>query len=283
MNSLARPLFAEFLGTLILVMLAGMALASIFSTVGDMTINLIVGLSYAGSAILVYYAFSHYSSGHFNPAISLGVATAGGMTWSHMGMYWLMQFLGAIAGGALVVYFYGINFGDGVTNAVFIKDGRHFKVMLVEAFLSFILVSAFLFSQEHHHNLTGLITGTVILTTVLAGYSLSGAYINPAYSFGTMIYNKQISEYWMYLVGPLLGSIVAAIIFRFFRNKFWNQEDSKACTKTLFESEEVVTITSTPMRTPMRNNIHYSPVKIPDENTYNSIINNNNLSNPIVS
>lgn len=281
MNNL-RPLFAEFLGTLILVLIAGMAVASL-STSSNIIDNLTVALSYGSVAILIYYAFNKYSRGHFNPAITAGAITAGNITVSETIWYWIMQFLGAIAGGALVVYFYGTHFRNGVSTSKFIQEDNTIKVMIVEAFITFILVLMFLFSQEHHPKLTGLIMGIGIVSLVLAAFVLTGAYMNPAYAFSILVFDNNISQYWMYLVGPILGAIFAGIVFRFFTNRdFVKHCEQSTPPKTPLEFTPPSS--SSPRKCPPTpgKNVNYSTIRIPDENVYSKLFSNDKLSNPLL-
>src|SRR5438132_22339 len=140
MYDLWKALITEFLGTFILVFVGAGAVALNLANGGSVVGNaLAFGLTY----IFLIYTLSNYSGANFNPAISFGMALAGRLGWCRMLLYWIVQFIGAIAAAALVMWIFGVNFGAGspVSDVTFQEP---WKVVVIEMFLSFFFIFVFL-------------------------------------------------------------------------------------------------------------------------------------------
>lgn len=212
--SLVKALCAEFLGTFTLVLIGAMAVANGESLVGS---------AFAFGLVLMslYYAWGSFSGAHFNPAVSFGFAVAGRMPWGLMLGYFLAQFLGGLAAAGLVLYFYGSANNAGASiGSLTNTDG--WKAFLVEAFLTFFLVMAYLLVTRNPMLAiaSGLAIGLVLTFDMLAGAPLTGASMNPARSLGPAIFSNNMGSYWIYIIGPLVGALVAALVYKLFTTDF---------------------------------------------------------------
>jgi len=164
--------------------------------------------------MVLFYIFGTYSGAHVNPAVSFGFACAGRMSWWLMIGYWIAQIVGAIAAAALVMYFFGQDSGVGASVGS-LTNTNAWEAVLVEAFLTFFLVLAILFVTANPWLaiVSGIIIGAVLTFDMLAGYYLTGASMNPARSLGPAIFSNNLTTYWIYVVGPLIGALVAAIVY----------------------------------------------------------------------
>ena len=225
-DHLWKALLVEFLGTFTLVLIGGMAVAS-FGGENVVAAAFAFGLVFMG----LIYAWGNFSGAHFNPAVSLGFAVAGRMNWLLMIGYWLAQLLGAIAAAALISFFLP-NTNKGNATGKFVQNnGSGFydlwKAVLLETILTFLLVVTILLVTRNPMLAvaSGLAIGLVLTFNMFAGYEWTGASMNPARSLGTAIFAPEDqnawSVYWVYLVGPFVGAIIAALIFRVF-NKDWS-------------------------------------------------------------
>lgn len=209
MYDLWKSLVTEFLGTFILVFVgAGASAVSIQNGGSPVVTALALGLAY----IVLIYTLGNYSGANFNPAISFGLSLTGRLGWCRMLLYWIVQFLGALAGAALIGWIYGIDFGVG--GDMTIEEPG--KVFVLEMILTFFLVLAFLFMTRNP--LVSLISGFVIGLTLTADILVGGFFarigVNPAFSLATEVFTGNWSNFWIFLVGPLVGALLAALIYR---------------------------------------------------------------------
>lgn len=216
--SVCKALLCEFLGTFTLVLIGAGAVALTTAQGGSL-----VGSAFAFGLVLMslFYTWGTFSGAHFNPAVSFGFAVAGRMSWGLMLGYWIAQFLGGIAAGALIAYFYGTGSGVGASVGS-LTNTDQWKAFLVEAFLTFFLVITVLFVTRNPYIAiaAGLAIGLALTFGMLAGAPLTGGSMNPARSLGPAIFSNNMGSYWIYIAGPLVGALVAALVYKLFTTNF---------------------------------------------------------------
>lgn len=207
-----RMLVSEFIGTGILVFVGCSSLA--YSTAQGQSV---VGsaLAFGLALMTLFYTFGSFSGAHFNPAVSFGFAVAGRMNWWLMIGYWIAQLLGGIAAAALVAYFFGTASGVGASIGS-LTNTDAWKAVLLEAILTFFLVITVLLVTRNPMLaiIAGVAIGLVLTFDMLAGAPLTGGSMNPARSLGPAIFSNNMGTYWIYVVGPLLGALVAALVYK---------------------------------------------------------------------
>jgi glycerol uptake facilitator-like aquaporin len=214
MYDLWKSLIVEFLGTFSLVFVgAGATALSVAQGGSVLGSALAFGLIY----IVLIYTWGSYSGANFNPAISFGLAAAGRLGWCRMLLYWIAQFLGAIAAAALVSWIFGIDFGAGAPVGD-LTYSEPWKVVVLELVLTFFLVITFLFMTRNPmvSLISGFVIGLVLAADILVGGYLARVGVNPAYALAADIFSNNLSTYWIYIVGPLLGALLAALIYKAF-------------------------------------------------------------------
>ena len=151
------------------------------------------------------------------PRVTLGALVAGKIDFIKAIAYWVAQFVGAALAAFMLNYLLqGIATGLGETTGVLTDQKAYGKVILVEAVLTFFLVSAVFGSAiaGRNGNAFGLAIGFVLVGDILCGGYLTGASMNPARTFGPALMMGEIGGYfWLYVVGPALGGIAAAVLF----------------------------------------------------------------------
>lgn len=209
-----KSLLTEFIGTFTLVFIGAGAVALTAQQGGSL-----VGSAFAFGLVLmtIIYTWGTYSGAHVNPAVSFGFALAGRMNWGLMIGYWIAQLLGAIAAGALIAYFFGTENGAGASVGSLTYTDQ-WKAVLLEAILTFFLVITVLFVTRNPMLAiaSGLAIGLVLTFDMLVGAPLTGASMNPARSLGPAIFSNNMSSYWIYVIGPLLGALVAALVYKLY-------------------------------------------------------------------
>jgi len=148
-------------------------------------------------------------SAHFNPATTLAFALRKDMGWVMAGVYWVVQFAAAICGSLLARGFFG---PAGNLAATMPKPGQSWQAAGFEAIITFGLILMIL-NLANGPKLNGpfvpLAVGAYILAWGTMGGPYEGASMNPARSFGPDVAIGNLSTWWVYLVGPVAGAVIA--------------------------------------------------------------------------
>jgi aquaporin Z len=204
-----RRLISELLGTFFLVLVAagGGMMAQAFPD----TISREAQVVAPGLMVMAIILFMGRVSGaHLNPAVSLAFALRGDFQWQRVPGYILVQLVGAtLAAWFLqVVIDVSATFGSNYPASGY-SDGAAF---LMEAVLTLGLVSVILGTASGAQNIGvmgALGVGGYIALAGLWGSPISGASMNPARTFGPDLIGNDWTGYWVYVVGPLIGAVVA--------------------------------------------------------------------------
>ncbi|MBQ0051248.1 MAG: aquaporin, partial [Treponema sp.] len=162
---------AEFIGTFVLVLFAcGAAVVS--SCAAGNVGHLLTALAFGLVIVAMAYSVGNVSGCHINPAVSMGMLVAGKMSVKDFIGYVISQFLGAIAGAAVLAVFVGVESGLG-TNNVHMGAGVSF---LAEVLLTFVFVFAILgvTSKESNGSVAGIVIGLTLVLVHLFGIPLTG-------------------------------------------------------------------------------------------------------------
>jgi aquaporin Z len=217
--TLARSVAAEFVGTALLVFLAvGSAVGGI-RTIGSLGVALAFGLVLLALA----YAIGSISGCHINPAVTLGVLLAKGMTATEAAYYWAAQFAGGIAGAALLKLmtsgFGGVTDQTGVLGAnnwgaaINARGAFLLEVLLTFAFVAVILLVT---GRSATPGFAGLAIGLTLTAVHLVGIPLDGTSVNPARSLGPALFagGESLAHVWLFLIAPPIGAALAYVAVR---------------------------------------------------------------------
>lgn len=213
---------SEFIGTLVLVLFAcGTAAVSGAKMVaGAVTpAYLLTALSFGLVIIAMAYSIGHISGCHINPAVSTGMLLSGRISGKDFLGYVIAQFMGAIAGTAILYALIGGNLGLG-QNGLF--RGDVIKSLLVEVILTFVFVLTILgvTSRESSAKKAGLVIGFTLVLVHILGIYFTGTSVNPARSFGPALILALIGQpdalsvVWVFIVTPLVGGALAAFVWQ---------------------------------------------------------------------
>jgi len=213
-----RSLLTEFLGTFTLVFVGAGTVALTAVQGGSLVAS---SFAFGLTLATIIYTWGSYSGAHVNPAVSLGFAVAGRMNFFLMLAYWVAQMLGGVVAAALIAYFFGTASGAGASVGS-LTNTDAWRAVLFEAFLTFLLVIVILLISRNPMLaiISGLAIGLVLTANMFMGVSLTGASMNPARSFGPAIFANTLGTYWIYVVGPLLGALAAALLYRIYTADF---------------------------------------------------------------
>lgn len=219
--SIPRAVVAELVGTFVLVF-AGTAVATSAalgrSIAGLPSNSLAVGLAFALSLTALVAALGHVSGAHFNPAVTLGLASISKFPWRFTAQYIVAQFVGAILAGLAVWATFG---GAARTVA---KLGATYpaatastgQALLMEFLITFILVLtivAVATDKRVPAPVAAPAIGFALGVAVLIGGPVSGGAVNPARALGPMIVAGDLTGFWIYLLAPTIGGILAAVLY----------------------------------------------------------------------
>jgi aquaporin Z len=204
-----RRLFSELLGTFLLV-LAG-AGGGVVAAASHGMISRAAAVTAPGLTVMAVILFMGAISGaHLNPAVTVAFTLRGDFPWRRVPGYVVVQLVGA----TLACLFLRAVFGKiGMLGAT--EPGPHFhdwQAMLIELALTVGLVSTILGTASRAQNVGALSALGVAGYIILAGLwssPVSGASMNPARSFGPDLVLGDFAHYWVYLVGPLAGAVIA--------------------------------------------------------------------------
>ena len=190
MNALKKYL-AEFVGTFVLVLLACGTAAITGCKINDGT-YIATALAFGLSIVAMAYSIGNVSGCHVNPAVSIGMLAAGRMSFKDFIGYVVFQFLGAIAGAAVL--------------------------MSLEVILTCVFVLAVLgvTSRQKNSAVAGLVIGLTLTLVHLLGIPFTGTSVNPARSFGPALFvgGAALCHVWVFIVAPLAGGLLAALIHK---------------------------------------------------------------------
>ena len=209
-----RKLIAEFVGTFTLIFL-GVG-AGIVSSGDIVAIALAHGLAIA----LMVTAVGHISGGHFNPAVTLAMLVTGRIELSEAIRYWFAQLAGA-AGAALVLLATlgtsirdaGVNVGTPGIGAGFDAKNALVAEIVGTFFLVFVIFGVAVDKRGTFKILAGLPIGLMITADILALGGVSGAAMNPARWFGPALVSGHFDDFWIWIVGPAIGALLAAFVY----------------------------------------------------------------------
>ncbi|KAK5113167.1 hypothetical protein LTR85_010985 [Meristemomyces frigidus] len=177
-----------------------------------MYISLAFGFSLAVNA----WVFFRISGGLFNPAVTLGMALIGAVTWTRAGLIFIAQILGAMAASGVVsATFPGpMNVSTTLGGNTSIVQG-----LFIEMFLTALLVfTIFMLAAEKHKGtfLAPIGIGLSLFVAELAGVYFTGGALNPARAFGPcVVLHTFVGYHWIYWLGPALGALLAVGFYRF--------------------------------------------------------------------
>ncbi len=204
-----RRLFSEILGTFLLVLVG--AGGGVVNAVSNGAISRTAAVTAPGLMVLAIILFMGAVSGaHLNPAVSIAFAARGDFPWLRVPGYIIAQ----LVGSTLAVLLLWALFGKvGMLGATEPGPGiSDWQALLIEFFLTAGLVSTILGTASRAQNLGPISAFGVGAYIILAGLwssPISGASMNPARSFGPDLVLLDFSHYWVYIVGPIAGGLLA--------------------------------------------------------------------------
>jgi len=223
--TLAKPLTAEFIGTFWLVF-GGCGSAVLAAGVPDVGIGWLgVSLAFGLTVLTMAYAIGHVSGCHLNPAVSIGLATAGRFAWSSVLPYVVVQVAGGVL-AATVLYLiasgnpsfllanglaangYGAHSPGGYS----LMSGALAEVVLTMMFLFIILGAT---DERAPQGFAPLAIGLGLTLIHLIGIPVTNLSVNPARSTGpaVLVGGWAIQQLWLFWAAPIVGAVIGALTY----------------------------------------------------------------------
>lgn len=219
----AKKYFAELIGTFVLVLMGCGSAVIAGSQIGYLGISFAFGLS----VLIMVYAIGNISGCHINPAITVSMLVAGRIKGKDAAAYIIAQCIGAVLASAALLliangrpdYVLAIN-GLGQNGYGAHSPGGY---SLLACFIAeVILTGIFLFvifgaiSNEELRGFIPIPIGLSLVLIHLVGIPITGTSVNPARSLGPALLSggAALSQLWLFWVAPLIGGILAAVIWK---------------------------------------------------------------------
>jgi aquaporin Z len=224
-----KKYWAELIGTFALVLIGCGAAVIAGKYIGFLGISFAFGLT----VLAMCYAIGSISGCHINPAISIAMLVAGKLSWKDTIFYIVFQCVGALFAAVILwlvasgmpEYSLAVN-GLGQNG---FGDLSPAKYSLLACFIAEIVLTAlFLFvifgslSKKAPAGFAGLSIGLALVFIHLIGIPITGTSVNPARSLGpaVLVGGAALSQLWLFWVAPIIGGILAAVIWRYgFKNE----------------------------------------------------------------
>ncbi len=222
---LVKKCIAEFIGTCVLVTFGCGTAMLVGCDAANGGGYILTAFAFGLVIVAMAYSIGNISGCHINPAVSLGVLISGGMNAKEFCCYVISQILGGICGGGILAFIFKV---CALTDKTGVFGANGLAGVLVEVVLTFVFVIAILgvtSSKAGHGSFGGLVIGLTLVLVHIFGIGLTGTSVNPARSIASAViaacaHNPEpIKVVWVFIVGPLVGAALAALIYKFLEKK----------------------------------------------------------------
>ena len=214
-----KKYFAEMIGTMTLV-LVGCG-SAVFLGCDPGGGHLAVALAFGLAIVATAYVIGSVSGCHINPAVSFGMLLSKRMSGKDFVGYVIFQIIGAIIGAAILKYLVTVSSIGDLTGGLGSNGFGGVNMagaIVVEIILTFFFVFVILgvTADESKGSVAGIVIGLTLAFVHIIGIPLTGTSVNPARSIGPALFagGDALSQLWVFIVAPLVGAAVAAIVYK---------------------------------------------------------------------
>ena len=216
---LGLRLVCEALGTFLFFFLGFSGIAVLVDVGPEAITSLGIAAGFGFGLTLAITAFGHLTGGHFNPAVSAGLAIAGKFPSRDVIPYWVAQLVGGF--GAVLVM--GIVYSSEVMDSLHTQPGSGIDdwaalVLEIVATALFVMVILTVVTDDRaawKGVMAPFLIGLFIFTAAATVGPASGGSYNPARSLDPVLWNQEWSDVWIYIVGPLAGGVLGGAIWAY--------------------------------------------------------------------
>ena len=180
-------------------------------------------IAFGLAVVAMAYTIGEISGCHINPAITLGVALSGRMSWKDAVGYWVGQVIGGILAGAVLLLLTKVVAAPDLTGGLgsngVANAGGVGGAFLVEVIATFLFVLVVLGTTDAKYGAgkpAGLAIGLSLILIHLMCINLTGTSVNPARSIGPAIFagGDALKDLWVFICAPLVGGALAALVWK---------------------------------------------------------------------
>ncbi|ESO99183.1 hypothetical protein LOTGIDRAFT_82572, partial [Lottia gigantea] len=210
--NLWRAVFAEFLATMLFVFLGCAATLTGTGTAKEVKIAFTFGLAIMAMIQMI----GHVSGGHVNPAVTVAMTVAMKSSVIRAVLYVFAQSGGAIVGAFILKGVTPSVFHDnlGVNDIAGITSAQGFGIELILTFVLVIVIFGTTDGDRPAFGSQALLIGLTVTLGHVSSISFTGASMNPARSLGSAVASNSWDNHWIYWVGPILGGVLAALVYK---------------------------------------------------------------------
>ncbi|MCW3999807.1 MAG: aquaporin Z [Candidatus Bathyarchaeota archaeon] len=221
---------AELIGTMILVFIGCGSAVAAGGFIGTQFAYLSIAFAFGIAVLAMVYALGGISGCHINPAITISMLIAKKISAKDAAFYIVAQCVGAVIGAGIL---YGIAVGTARFNIAISGLGQNgwgptynggydlTSALIAEIVLTFIFVLVVHGSthQRVPKGFAGLSIGLALVMVHIVGIAITGTSVNPARSLGPAVFvgGLAIEQLWLFWVAPIIGGILAALVWRAFK------------------------------------------------------------------
>jgi aquaporin Z len=215
--AIGTRLLAEATGTFLFFFIGFCGIAASVDSQGAAISSLGIAFGFGLGLAMAITAFGHISGGHFNPAVSAGLAIARKFPTVEVVPYWVAQ----LVGGFLAVVVQAIVFDKEVTEGLSTAPGAGIddwgalvlEIVTTALFVMVILTVATDGRAAWKGVMAPLSIGLFIFVAATTVGPSSGGSFNPARSLDPVLWNQEWGDVWIYIIGPLAGGVLGAAIW----------------------------------------------------------------------
>jgi MIP family channel proteins len=177
----------------------------------------VIALAHGVVLAVLVSALGAVSGAHFNPAVTFGVWIAGAIAWRRGLAYVLAQLIGAILAALAVRAVFPADVFPSLGIPALFDQISPLVGILIETILTVVLLAAVFGTavDSRAPKIGGLAIGLAVAADILMGGPLTGAAMNPARWFGPAAVTGDWTDGYVWIIGPLLGGLIAALAFRY--------------------------------------------------------------------
>ena len=221
-HTLSQRLAAEFLGTFVLV-LGGCGAAVLAAGLPDVGIGFLgVAFAFGLTVLTMAYAVGHVSGGHFNPAVTVGLALGRRLRWGDVAPYVVTQVVAAITASAVLLVIANGKSGFDAVSSGFATNGYGDRspegysllaVIVAEVVLTAVFLYVILGATDTRapKGFAPLAIGLSLTLIHLVSIPVSNTSVNPARSTGPALFAgaDALAQLWVFWAAPLVGAAIA--------------------------------------------------------------------------
>ena len=247
-----KKYFSELIGTFVLVFMGCGTAMLVGCNAAAGGGYILTALAFGLSVVAMAYCVGNISGGHFNGAVTLAMLVRKKISGKDAVAYWIFQIIGAVAASALLAAIFKLGDVTDMTGAFGSNGlaGVNDSIaagLIVEVVLTFIfltVIQGVTSDKFKHGSFAGLIIGLTLAFVHIFGIGLTGTSVNPSRSIGPAVMAAisgdmaPINIVWIFIVGPLVGALLSALIYPALEKERAKKETQVAETKPEEAAEE---------------------------------------------